>query len=318
MAEKDGNQDELRVYSKTAWDEEWTMIEDAEYSSSITEWTKVSLLLPEPLSTTYYIGIEGYSKFGHGVCIDSIAVYGEPKAVYTLTLNIEGNGVVKVDGVEYAEPIEIYEGTELSLEAIADHGWSFDGWSGDFEETENPASFVLDSDMEITVTFTEKPKYSLEITIVGNGSIEVDGEEYTETMMIYEGSEIVLEAKPSSGWKFDEWTGDLTGTTNPKNLTVLANKSVTATFSQSTSTVADRVSEPNIFPNPFDGMLSVSNAREINLIVITNLIGQKVMEIQLVGQEVLQLNTDHLAKGIYLISLSKSDGDRVVRKIVKR
>jgi len=318
LEEKDGKQDELRIYSKTAWAEQWTFIVDAEYTTSITEWTKVTLSLPEPLSSAYYVGIEGYSKFGHGVCVDSVTVFGVPKAIYSLTLNIVGNGMVEVDGTEYTDPIEVYEGTELSLEAIADFGWTFEGWSGDLDETENPTVIVMDSNMELTVTFTENPKYSLEITIVGEGLVEVDGIEYTETMMIYEGTEVALEAKPATGWQFDEWTGDLTGITNPQNLTVSANKSVTASFTQSTSNVADMVAQTNVFPNPFDGILNVNNAREITSVVITNLIGQKVMELKVTGQEVIQLNTDNLVKGIYLISLSKSNGERIVKKVIKR
>jgi hypothetical protein len=206
----------------------------------------------------------------------------------------------------------------LSLEAIADFGWIFDAWSGDLDETENPTSIIMDSDKQITITFTEKPKYSLEINIVGNGTVEVDGEEYATPMMVYEDSEISLQAIPASGWKFDEWSGDITGTTNPKIFTVTTNSSITATFTQSTSSVIDLLSEINIFPNPFVNSLNITNAQQIRTIVVTNLIGQKVLEMQFSGQETINLSTNDFVKGIYLISLGKSSGERIVKKIVKR
>lgn len=318
MQENVGKQDELRVFYKSAWDDDWTMIDDAAYTTSINEWTQITLPLPEPLTSTYYIGFEGYTKNGSGICIDSVAVSGEPKTVYTLTFSFVGNGSVEINGQEYTEPYEAYEGTELNIEAIADFGWIFDGWSGDFEETENPASILMDSDKEITVTFTEKPKYSLEIAVVGNGTVQVDGEVYTEALMIYEGTQVALRAIPSSGWKFDEWTGDLTGTTNPQNLTVTANASVTATFTQSTSVDTENILMPTVYPNPFTGSLSINNTQKIRRILITNLVGQRVLEMELTGQQSVQLTTNHLPNGIYLISMVKSDGDKIVKKIVKR
>jgi hypothetical protein len=41
---------------------------------------------------------------------------------------------------------------------------------------------------------------------------------------------VTLTATPNSGYTFDHWSGDLTGTQNPTTLTINANKSVTATF----------------------------------------------------------------------------------------
>lgn len=45
------------------------------------------------------------------------------------------------------------------------------------------------------------------------------------------GTIVTLTANPSAGYSFSNWTGDVTGTTNPVNITMNANKSVTANFS---------------------------------------------------------------------------------------
>jgi hypothetical protein len=66
-----GDQDELRVYYKTSADGDWTLIEA--YTSSIAQWTEVTLQLPNPTSE-YYIAFEGTSGYGRGVTLDDVTV----------------------------------------------------------------------------------------------------------------------------------------------------------------------------------------------------------------------------------------------------
>jgi hypothetical protein len=70
------------------------------------------------------------------------------------------------------------------------------------------------------------PQYTLTMNLVGNGSVTLDpaGGTYDE------GTVVQLTAIPDSGWEFSEWSGDLTGSTNPDNITMDADKTITATF----------------------------------------------------------------------------------------
>lgn len=52
------------------------------------------------------------------------------------------------------------------------------------------------------------------------------------------GTVVTLTANPSSGWTFSNWSGDLSGSTNPQNITMNANKTVTAVFVDSTAPAA--------------------------------------------------------------------------------
>jgi hypothetical protein len=71
---------------------------------------------------------------------------------YILTVNTVGNGSVSL-----TPPGGIYDsGTEITLTATADTGWSFSAWSSDLVVATNPANIIMDGDKTITATFTKK------------------------------------------------------------------------------------------------------------------------------------------------------------------
>jgi len=67
----ESDQDELRVYYKTAADGDWTLLET--YTSNVTAWTERNIALPN-LSGTYYIAFEATGKYGYGVGIDDVEI----------------------------------------------------------------------------------------------------------------------------------------------------------------------------------------------------------------------------------------------------
>jgi hypothetical protein len=69
-------------------------------------------------------------------------------------------------------------------------------------------------------------EYSLTINIVGAGSVDRDPELLTYPY----GSTVTLTAIPDPGYAFVEWTGNLTGTTNPADVYIDGDKNITATF----------------------------------------------------------------------------------------
>jgi len=86
---------------------------------------------------------------------------------YDLTVTIVGNGSVKVDGNIYTGPVTVNEGTSLALEALADEGWDFDGWSGDA----SASPVTMDANKTVTATFSLIPptQYTLTINYVYEG-----------------------------------------------------------------------------------------------------------------------------------------------------
>jgi uncharacterized repeat protein (TIGR02543 family) len=145
---------------------------------------------------------------------------------YTLTTNTVGNGSITLDppGGTYCE------GTAVTLTAVPDAGWQFDGWSGDLSGTQNPTTITMGSNKNVTATFSQIPvqQYTLTVIIVGQGSVNLNppGGTYAE------GTVVTLTAIADSGWKFDNWSGDLSGTANPATITMNSHKTVTVNFSE--------------------------------------------------------------------------------------
>ncbi|MBA3045552.1 MAG: hypothetical protein KKH41_06775 [Candidatus Thermoplasmatota archaeon] len=70
--------------------------------------------------------------------------------------------------------------------------------------------------------------YTLTINIYGSGSVSKNPNQGTYTY----GQVVTLTANPASGWSFDQWTGALSGSTNPNSVTMNANKIVNTYFTQ--------------------------------------------------------------------------------------
>ncbi len=154
-----------------------------------------------------------------------------PTPLYPLTLEIEGEGSVGVDGEEVETPYmeDHEEGTEVTLKSAADDDWEFVEWTGDYESEESEITLTMDQDYEITAVFEEVVEYyELTVNIDGEGEVDVDPEqdEYEE------GTVVELTASPEEGWEFVEWTGDETGTDPTIEITMDSDITITAHFEE--------------------------------------------------------------------------------------
>ena len=65
------NWDQLKVYYKKGLDSTWVLLKY--YSQPTDGWVQRTILIPDSArSQTFYLGFEGITGYGHGVCIDSI------------------------------------------------------------------------------------------------------------------------------------------------------------------------------------------------------------------------------------------------------
>ena len=143
---------------------------------------------------------------------------------YSLTTSVspvEG-GTISPESGEYNE------GTSVSITANANSEYIFKDWTG-ASGSEQTITVIMDANKTITANFVKK-KYKLIVNTEGNGSVEEELIKSGSANEYNSGSIIRLTAKPANGCRFVEWKGDLTGNTNPIEITMDSEKTVTAVF----------------------------------------------------------------------------------------
>jgi len=116
-------------------------------------------------------------------------------------------------------------GTSVTIIATAAPGYRFDHWSGDFSGTSPTIVLAMDSNKNVVANFLSI-RYSLSTVVspMGSGSISpIDGS-YDS------GTQVALTAIPSSGWRFDHWSGTDDNSVNPSTVTMTGSKNITAYF----------------------------------------------------------------------------------------
>jgi len=71
----------------------------------------------------------------------------------------------------------------------------------------------------------------------------------------------------------------------------------------------------SVFPNPFTSEISITNAETVKRVIISNIIGEVVMDISLAQSSTQKLKTN-LHSGIYLVTIISKDGSKVTRKMI--
>jgi PKD repeat protein len=194
------------------------------------------------------ISISMYHDGGSGNMI--LAVYdgvSAPANRLAVTATTAVNGATAWQTINLQSPVYVTGGTKVWLAWVYENNPNVYyqtgtpgrvdagvGWSAGMPD---PYGSGTEADYIYSIYASYNPsgsptQYTLTTNTVGQGSITLN-----PTGGIYDqGTEVTLTANPDSGWQFDGWSGDLNGSTNPTTLTMNANKSVTATFSETTTT----------------------------------------------------------------------------------
>jgi len=78
-----------------------------------------------------------------------------------------------------------------------------------------------------------KPVHTVTVEIIGNGRVLLGATgAYSTIIQVNDGDSLQLTASPDPGWKFSQWTGDISGNTNPNNIIVTKNLKITAVFTK--------------------------------------------------------------------------------------
>jgi uncharacterized repeat protein (TIGR02543 family) len=116
--------------------------------------------------------------------------------------------------------------TLVTITATTNPGWRFAGWTGAVTDPNAGTTTVLmDADKNVIAHFIRIYTISASVSPVNSGTVQGAGTYDT-------GTTATLRAIPATGYWFAGWSGDLTGLTNPADITMDADKSVTATFTR--------------------------------------------------------------------------------------
>ena len=142
----------------------------------------------------------------------------------------------------YSVPV----GTGVRIRAIPDTGYQWSGWkywingvSTPLTSEPNPTVFLSNTPnyvfkiQPVFTSTTSTSSYTITSTTVGQGSVAKNPSQTNYAS----GSSVQLSATPTSGWVFSSWSGDASSTSNPLTVSVTKNLAVTATFTQTASTV---------------------------------------------------------------------------------
>lgn len=237
-----GDQDELRVYYRTAASEDWTLIPGAEFTDEISTWTESRFVLPNP-SATYQIAFEFTDGYGYGVSIDDIEIVETPRHTVAFNYLLTDEGVAL--GSAVADNVNPYWNSTVTLTSTPATNMRTAGWyPGNLTSVEGVEAIAVDTnDLKILVTSDTT------ITVVyGYGQFEIKGitanenqarmgsvagnSPYNNDMYDY-ATTATLTATPSTGFQFIEWldeNGDQYSTENPINIEALQPLTLTAHF----------------------------------------------------------------------------------------
>jgi uncharacterized repeat protein (TIGR02543 family) len=223
--------------------EPWTSYQDSVVAITTTMNSySVSWVQTETNSNSkigFFVGAQGLNN----VLFDDVELFADgPATTFTFTTNAaNGSGILNPAGGTYDA------GATVIATAIPDDGYKFTGWSGDLSGTNNPVSVLMDKNITVTANFILITN-TLSV-IASNGTVSID----PSSGAYVPGAVVTLTATPKTGYVFNGWSGDLTGSENPATITMDKNKSVTANFKAINYTLATSAANGSVSLSPVGG-----------------------------------------------------------------
>ena len=145
--------------------------------------------------------------------------------IYTLTAtaNPSEGGTVSPSSQQYDS------GDVAAITATPSSEYVFQSWSGSASGTSPSTTVTMNSDKAVVANFVKK-KYALTLNVEGEGSVTEKVIKAGVATDYNSGTIVELTAVPDDGWLFVEWTGDLTGSENPIQITMDKAKTVNIKF----------------------------------------------------------------------------------------
>jgi len=184
----------------------------------------------------------------------------------------------------------------------------------------------ITSDINVVVNFTQIPAnyHMISYSVIGgNGTLNAtfNNQPLPSGGVVAAGSSVTFTANPNTNYRVKEWkiNNNIVENNTGNELLVeniTSGVNVTVEFVSVVSIGgSDTLADVNIFPNPFNDVLSIDSNVKISNLTITNIVGQVV---KYVDHPTNIVDTRDLSSGIYIIVLETSSGNRIVKKLLKR
>jgi hypothetical protein len=147
---------------------------------------------------------------------------------------------------------------------------------------------------------------SLELTDADN-----DGN-YTVTMEIAANfGEVQYKYFINAGWDGGEWEGE------PNRIANIADADVATNDTWNNAIEDNQLAEIQLFPNPFNNAITLTNLEHATQIAISNMLGQQVLNVN-VDELTETISTANLNNGIYFITITDTNNNTRTERIVKQ
>jgi M6 family metalloprotease-like protein len=195
----------------------------------IKEWKRNNAVVAGNTSTTYTV-----LNLSENV---NVTVEFEAIPAYQVTFSAIGTGTLaaSVGGNAITSGTMVVETSNILFTASPGAGQRIKEWklNNAVVADHTAATYTvsnLSGNVNVIVEFEAIPQYTLTITIVGEGTVEVQGNAYTEPVDYIEGFIVNLEAIVPVGIIWEGWSGDINSDELTLQVTMNQNISLTATF----------------------------------------------------------------------------------------
>ncbi|HQI60491.1 MAG TPA: T9SS type A sorting domain-containing protein, partial [Tenuifilaceae bacterium] len=285
--------------------DDFTKISEGDYMEVPVDWTEYTYSLSAFAGETGHVAINYVSNDSFIFMLDNFKVTAEEDTpedlIYTATLNLEAG--------------------EYQYKYFRNETWAHGEWDGDPNRV-----VVVEGDMEVNDVFGYIPdpvSHDAFITEFsfdeGQEDVTIDG--FTIIVRVAVGTDITsltpsitISEKATIDY---EYPTAMNFTDSQQFVVTAEDGETTNTYTVFVRTVGveeNLLANLSVYPNPFGNQISVRNAEGVNRVIITNLIGQVVMDTPLTSETI---NTSKLSNGVYMVIFQGRNGERVVRKMVK-
>ena len=255
------------------------------------------------------------------------------KKMVTITLVKEGEGTLAVEGYNDAALQAVAEGTELTVTATPNDGYTLTSLTAGTQDIFATKKFTVTGAVTVKAVFKKK---TVAITLAkeGEGTLAIEGYNDAALQAVAEGTELTVIATPKEGYTLTALTAGTQDILATKKFTVTEAVTVKAVFKkkgnngggnggggwqpQTPQAVEDVVlASLVVAPNPFTTQLRIENPEGVVArYELVNVAGVVVRTGAFVATEVF-VDTGALPAGVYFVRITGQNGAKRVEKASK-